>query len=274
MYDMYNLGIEIFPDGNKEDVIVQIINKGDNYYHSHNFYELFYITNGTIKHSLNNVTRELTIGDVVFLRPGDIHCFLREKGNLCAHRDIALTVPLYEKTAAFFKYDPLADLTAYAKTKIDVNTLSRLETDLQSTVNCDPVENSSLYFVLAELFRAMKKSDVNETPTSKAPEWILGLITKLEMPEFFCLNPNDIFDEINYSKEYVSRTFRKVTGKTLTDYLNQKKLSFASVLIQNTNKSIETICYECGYNNVSYFYRTFKKTFGKTPHELRKISPQ
>lgn len=271
---MYNLGIEIFPDVNKEDVIVQIINSGDNYYHSHNFYELFYITGGSIKHSLNNITHELSIGDVVFLRPGDIHCFLREKGNLCSHRDIALTVPLYEKIAAFFKYDPLADLTAYAKTEIDVNTLSRLETDLQAIVNCDPVENSSLYFVLAELFRTMKKSDVNETPSNKAPEWILGLISKLEMPEYFCLDPNDIFAEINYSKEYVSRIFRKVTGKTLTDYLNQKKLSFASVLIQNTNKSIETICFECGYNNVSYFYRTFKKTFNKTPCELRKISPQ
>ena len=87
---------------NKEDVIVQIINSGDNYYHSHNFYELFYITGGSIKHSLNNITHELSIGDVVFLRPGDIHCFLREKGNSCSHRDIALTVPLYEKIAAFY----------------------------------------------------------------------------------------------------------------------------------------------------------------------------
>lgn len=61
------------------------------------------------------------------------------------------------------------------------------------------------------------------------------------------------FAELNYSKEYVSRTFRKVTGKTLTDYMNQRKLSLASVLIQNTDKSIDRICFECGYNNVSYF---------------------
>lgn len=271
---MHNLNIAVFPDVTKEDVIVQVINKGDKYYHSHDFYELFYITNGTIKHSLNNVTDELTIGDVVFLRPGDIHCFLREDGNLCSHRDIALTVPLYEKAATFFRYDPLADLTTYAKTKIDVNTLNKLETDLQVIAGNDPVANPSLYFALADLFRAMKKSDSKQTLQSKAPEWVFELIARLEMPEQFCLEPSAIFAEINYSKEYVSRTFRKVTGKTLTEYLNQKKLSFASVLIQNTDKSIERICYECGFNNVSYFYRTFKKTFGKTPHELRKISPQ
>lgn len=76
---MYNLGIEIFPDVNKEDVIVQIINSGDNYYHSHNFYELFYITGGSIKHSLNNITHELSIGDVVFYAPAIFIVFCAKK---------------------------------------------------------------------------------------------------------------------------------------------------------------------------------------------------
>jgi len=60
---MHNLSTEIFSDINKENAIVQITNKGDRYYHSHNFYELFYITNGTIKHSLNSETDELSMGD-------------------------------------------------------------------------------------------------------------------------------------------------------------------------------------------------------------------
>lgn len=63
----------------------------------------------------------------------------------------------------------------------------------------------------------------------------------------FCLDVKDIFAEYHYSEEYLSRTFRKITGKTLTEYVNQKKLSFAAVLIQNTDKSIETICYQCGF---------------------------
>ena len=251
---MHNLSTEIFSDINKENAIVQITNKGDRYYHSHNFYELFYITNGTIKHSLNSETDELSMGDVVFLRPGDIHCFLREPDNACAHRDLALTVPFY------------------AKVKIDIETLNKLETELQKIGNADAEKNPSFYFALAELFKAKRNADLQGKQRDSAPEWILGLIAKLEMPEFFCLAPSEIFAELNYSKEYVSRTFRKVTGKTLTDYMNQRKLSLASVLIQNTDKSIERICFECGYNNVSYFYRTFRQTFGKTPHELRKIT--
>ena len=269
---MYSLNNNIFPDLNKEDTIVQLTDRGDRYYHTHDFYEIFYITNGNIKHSLNSETDELSMGDVVFLRPGDIHCFLREPDNACAHRDLALTVPLYEKAVEFFKYNPLSDHTTYAKVKIDIETLNKLETELQTIGNVDAEKNPSFYFALAELFKAKRNADLQGKRRNSAPEWILGLIAKLEMPEFFCLAPSEIFAELNYSKEYVSRTFRKVTGKTLTDYMNQRKLSLASVLIQNTDKSIDRICFECGYNNVSYFYRTFKQTFGKTPHELRKIT--
>lgn len=270
---MFKLGSRIFLDVEKEDAIVQLTSQGDEYYHSHNFYEIFYITSGTIKHSLNNITDELTMGDLLFLTPSDIHCFLREPGNQCIHRDIALTVPLYKKITDFFKYDPIISVHS-EKLKIDVNTLNKLETMLQTISQTAPADDPALYFAMAELFNIHRNSLGGGTKHhNKAPQWLIDLKTKLELPEYFCAAPAAIFAELSfYSKEYICRTFRKTTGKTLTAYMNQKKLSLASVLIQNTNKSIETICYECGYNNMSYFYRVFKKTFGSTPHDFRKIS--
>ena len=151
---MYSLNNNIFPDLNKEDTIVQLTDRGDRYYHTHDFYEIFYITNGNIKHSLNSETDELSMGDVVFLRPGDIHCFLREPDNACAHRDLALTVPLYEKAVAFFKYNPLSDHTTYAKVKIDIETLNKLETELQTIGNADAEKKSVLLFRLGRTFQS------------------------------------------------------------------------------------------------------------------------
>ena len=103
---MYSLSNNIFPDVNKEDTIVQLTDRGDRYYHTHDFYEIFYITNGNIKHSLNSETDELSMGDVVFLRPGDIHCFLREPDNACTHRDLALTVRYTKKRLHFLNTTP------------------------------------------------------------------------------------------------------------------------------------------------------------------------
>ena len=61
---MYSLNSNIFPDINKEDAIVQLTDRGDRYYHSHDFYEIFYVTSGSIRHSLNNEIENLTIGDM------------------------------------------------------------------------------------------------------------------------------------------------------------------------------------------------------------------
>ena len=78
---MKNLSGNILLNADKEDALVQLTGNGDRYYHSHDFYEIFYITSGKILHSLNNRTETLTLGDVRFLRPGDVHCFLREPEN-------------------------------------------------------------------------------------------------------------------------------------------------------------------------------------------------
>lgn len=270
---MKNLSGNILLNADKEDALVQLTGDGDRYYHSHDFYEIFYITSGKILHSLNNRTETLTLGDVRFLRPGDVHCFLREPENECIHRDFIVSTTLYRKIVEFFNYDPLAAFHSSPAAKLDVNAVVRLETYLKSSCSERISENPAFYFAVSELFRAHYERENNSEKRVKAPEWITGLINKLERPEYFCLDVKDIFAEYNYSEEYLSRTFRKITGKTLTEYVNQKKLSFAAVLIQNTDKSIETICYQCGFNNVSYFYRAFKKAFGSTPHELRKIAP-
>lgn len=271
---MYNLDNNIFPDLNKENAIVQLTNSGDRYYHSHDFYEIFYITSGSVRHSLNNLSETLSIGDVRFLRPGDIHCFLREPGDVCTHRDIAITVPLYEKIANFFCFTPATvGLGNPLKTKLDLKLVNELETSLQKMNDRKPNESPAFYFAVAEIFKAFYAEENTHAENKNAPEWIINLISRLERPEDFCRDVNEIFSDYNYSKEYICRTFKKTTGITLTEYLNQKKLSLASILIQNTNESIESICYKCGYNNVSYFYRAFKTTFNKTPHEFRKINP-
>ena len=270
---MYSLNSNIFPDINKEDAIVQLTDRGDRYYHSHDFYEIFYVTSGSIRHSLNNETENLTIGDMRFLHPGDIHCFLREKTDVCTHRDIAITVSLYEKISKFFCYSPSSGFSSPIKAKLDLRLVNELETSLQKINEHKPHKSPEFYFAVAELFKAFFFVENTHESNKNAPEWIINLISRLERPEEFCRDVNEIFSEYNYSKEYICRTFKKTTGKTLTEYLNQKKLSLASILIQNTNESIESICYKCGYNNITYFYRTFKATFNKTPHEFRKINP-
>lgn len=61
------------------------------------------------------------------------------------------------------------------------------------------------------------------------------------------------------------RYFREKTGKTLSAYLNDMRISYACKLILEGQLNVSQICFECGFNNISNFNRAFKKYTGLTP---------
>lgn len=74
----------------------------------------------------------------------------------------------------------------------------------------------------------------------------------------------DVAKRVGYSKCYFCNKFKSITGITYLDYLNSVRISHACSLLKQ-NKSITSISYACGFENVSYFIQLFKKTHGVTP---------
>ncbi|MFR3345033.1 MAG: helix-turn-helix domain-containing protein [Anaerobutyricum sp.] len=72
---------------------------------------------------------------------------------------------------------------------------------------------------------------------------------------------------MNYS--YCSRLFSQETGMTFSKYLIQYRLKKAKTLLENKDMKISFIAFEVGYNDVSHFIQSFKKSYGLTPEEYR-----
>ena len=68
-----------------------------------------------------------------------------------------------------------------------------------------------------------------------------------------------------------SRFFKQKTGRTPVDYLTDIRLGNAARMLVDTTTSISEICYECGFNNLSNFNRTFKARRGYTPRDFRTL---
>lgn len=66
-----------------------------------------------------------------------------------------------------------------------------------------------------------------------------------------------------------SRFFKLRTGKSLSDYIIDIRLGYASHLLVDSTSSIAEICYDCGFNNLSNFNRIFKKKKKCSPKEFR-----
>ena len=76
----------------------------------------------------------------------------------------------------------------------------------------------------------------------------------------------------NMNKTYFSTTFKRVTGKTVWDYiLNMRiELAISYIVTEKSKYNITEIAEMCGFNNAANFNKAFKKITGKTPTEFKK----
>jgi len=66
-----------------------------------------------------------------------------------------------------------------------------------------------------------------------------------------------------------SRSFRRATGQTFTDFVIGLRVARACRLLASTRQQVSSICYEVGFNNISNFNRHFRRIKGMTPGEFR-----
>lgn len=71
------------------------------------------------------------------------------------------------------------------------------------------------------------------------------------------------------SPDYLSHCFKQQTGLSLTNYIIEERIQEAKRLLQDKHKNIRDIAIACGFQNISYFTRQFKKSTGMTPREYR-----
>jgi len=70
---------------------------------------------------------------------------------------------------------------------------------------------------------------------------------------------------VSMSESNFSRQFKSVTGATPNEYIRNFKMSRAEEMLKT--KNVTEVCYELGYENISYFIRLFKNKYGVTPKQ-------
>lgn len=90
--------------------------------------------------------------------------------------------------------------------------------------------------------------------------------------EHYCekITLDEVAASVYMSSNYFSSYFRKVTNISFSEYVTRLRISHARELLRDTEQSVMDAATACGFNNISNFYRMYKKYVGKPPREDRK----
>lgn len=104
---------------------------------------------------------------------------------------------------------------------------------------------------------------------SKYSYYVGQAITMVQYDLTADLRLKTIAEKLNVNSSYLSTLFHREVGCTLTEYTNRQRIERSIHLLQLTTKHVQEISSECGFQDVNYFIKLFKKRTGFTPNQYR-----
>ena len=156
----------------------------------------------------------------------------------------------------------------------DLNTCctSLFESMRLKNIGYEFITQGSLYYLIGTILEN-KLYMKNDNHTKKTKERFLqfkNVITLIENEYQNPLTLEDLSRASGMSPKYFCRFFHEMSHKTPIEYLNYYRIEIACEQLLATELSITEIALNCGFNDVSYFIKTFKKYKGLTPKKYLK----
>lgn len=234
--------------------------------HDHDFTELFWVQNGTVRHHLPDGVQSLSEGALVLLRPGQTHA-VQGKGDaalvvsLALHPDLVADLDRRVPTLPFWTapHGP-------ATIRRDMRQLAALN---HAAVQLDQSPRDTL---AAEAFLLPLLSDLAARQTAlpdDAPDWLASACAAAHTPEVFRDGPAGFVALTGQSHPHVSRAMRRYLGQTPTDYINNIRMTHTARALTTDNEPLSVIAAEIGLPNLSHFHKLFRAHYGMTPLHYR-----
>lgn len=95
------------------------------------------------------------------------------------------------------------------------------------------------------------------------------VLTHIDTHYKACITTRSMSSLVNMSEYHFCRFFKRVTGQTLTGYVNQIRINMAVRLLLDSTLTVQEVCEAAGFANASYFNRVFRKIKGTSPVKFR-----
>jgi len=230
--------------------------------HKHDYYEVFWVQNGTVRHHTDAGTDRLHEGDLLLLSPGQSHA-VQGKGEHALIVSISIHPDVVNDLNA--RHPGSWPLGAHpSKMFRDVRQLAALNHAALA------LEASNANALAAEAFLLPLLSDLQSNPAPKdAPDWLAQALQAAQTAPVFQEGAAGLVAQTGRAHAHVSRTMRKVTGQSPSEYINAVRMSHAARALTTDNEPVSQIAADCGIPNMAHFHKLFRTHHGITPLQYR-----
>jgi AraC-like DNA-binding protein len=246
-------------------------------WHYHPEYELTYIVKGNGYRIVGNSYEYFNDGDLVLLGSNLPHTW-SGKSNDDIDSDAVVIQFSNEFIAPFLELNESISIKNMLENAIrgisfeaDESIVSKI-IDLSTSNGMDRIIN--LISILDDLSKKKTKSIASNTfhnVVSKKNELRINKVCLYIQNNFYNkISLKEVAELVYLTESNFCKFFKKATGKTYSDYLNELRINEACRLLVQTEKSINQISFECGFESLSYFNRVFLSKKEMTPSKYRK----
>lgn len=250
-------------------------------YHWHEEMELIYVEDGVMQITVNSETKEVAEGNFAFIHSEDLH-EVSSSGPSIHH-----AIVFHPRILNFEFFDTCQNQIIGPFTKGDLRFPAFINLDGESKVlladqlkkiiaqsqSDSELAALSIKIALLQIIEYFYQKQLFVQSETKSIEKQQNMKTVIEyIQEHY--NERILLDDLAFlvsmNKNYFCKYFKNVLGKTPVTYINEYRCEKAAELLHKTDLKIIEVSSMAGFENVSYFIRTFREFKQYSPSEYRK----
>ena len=273
------------PHGTKDDPFstYHIENAGRSFQipvHWHDEFEIIYVRSGFLTVSISGESYIGKTGDAFVVSPGNLHLMGSQTGTvdyytflfplkyISFRTDDMLDEKLLEPlNSGHLMICPRVNDTAKELCEQLIKIYEAKNDESESKITTQVRTKIILLQFILEMW---KKGFVIENDTSGRNIVEKEMVSYIQQNFTGKISLKEFGEQFHLSEKYISRYFKEHFHITLSQYITHLRLEHAKQLLQDTDIPVTEIAMQSGYQNVSYFIRSFKKTYGVSPLKYRK----
>lgn len=250
------------------------------FYHAHDCFFIVYVEKGENLEIIEDVPYPMTQNDLIILTPFTRHhnYHTDESRVLFIHvkedQLIKILLPAIMENALFSQFfsDFIAD-RYIRKALLFENCREFAEPIIKSIlseyVEKSPLTNTMILYLLGILIITLARLNTYReknyaSQSSERMDQILSYITE----HYQDITLTDAAEKFGYNPAYLSRRIREYSGRTFKQLLTDYRLNMSLLMLSEGQKTVDEIAWDCGYQDLSTFYKAFKARYHCAPKEM------